>query len=227
MTTFTESDSPDLPPREATHPRGDLAGFLGFAVIDCVAGSGQVAVWLISRVAAAETASTNAVVLDLLDDGQAHRKIHAMTRQRVVLQTPGSDCEALPLTDPVAHLSSLDAIVDYADAMLVEIKQAIEAYARRVRSKSLAVPAPHRPSLGAPSDEGLPSARALAGANMLRQAWDYWLRVEQERVRRTVQPKTGTGPWIMPPGLDSPSIRVLPDEWMARAVQQPLEVYGV
>ena len=64
---------------------------LGFAALDHQPG-GPVAVWLVSRTDSAEASSTNAVVVDP-DDPEAVRKVHGLTRDRVVVLTPGSTDE--------------------------------------------------------------------------------------------------------------------------------------
>ena len=82
---------------------------LGFAAVD--RRSETVAIWLISRTDTAEASSTNAVVVDLADE-HALKKVHSLTRDRIVIATPGSDLTGLP----VACACLLDEATAVAEA---------------------------------------------------------------------------------------------------------------
>ena len=69
---------------------------LGFAAVD--RRPDTVAIWLVSRTDPDEASSTNAVVVDLADE-HALKKVHSLTRDRVVISTPGSDLSGLPISD--------------------------------------------------------------------------------------------------------------------------------
>ena len=85
---------------------------LGFAAVD--RRSETVAIWLVSRTDPTEASSTNAVVVDLADE-HALKKVHSLTRERVVIATPGSDLTGLPISDghPTALLGEF---IDATDA---------------------------------------------------------------------------------------------------------------
>lgn len=50
----------------------------------------------------------------------------------------------------------------------------------------------------------------------------HWLRTDEERRRRTVRPRTGESPWIMPEELNQAEVAEFPPAFAARVRSQPL-----
>ena len=117
---------------------------LGFAAVD--RRSETVAIWLISRTDPTEASSTNAVVVDLADE-HALKKVHSLTRERVVIATPGSDLTGLPISDghPTALLGEfIDATRTHQRAIV----EAVRSYAASRRGQKLVEPTfPAEPQL--------------------------------------------------------------------------------
>lgn len=67
-----------------------------------------------------------------------------------------------------------------------------------------------------------PRLRALAIADYICAAWTAWLFTDEQRLRRTVSPRTKETPWIMPAELNSPIIAALPAEFVDRVKPEPL-----
>ena len=179
---------------------------LGFAAVD--RRSETVAIWLISRTDPTEASSTNAVVVDLTDE-HALRKVHSLTRERVVITTPGSDLAGLPISNghPAALLGEfIDATRTHQRAIV----EAVRSYAASRRGQKLVEPTfPAEPQL----PETWPATcqdRALELAGLVGRAWTNWLASDGERLRRTTQPRTGRTPWIMPGELNQPELLALP-----------------
>ncbi len=195
---------------------------LGFVALDRQPG-GPAAVWLVSRTDVTEASSTNAVVVDL-DEPDALRKVHALTRDRAVIATPGSTWSDLPLP----HVYDASWVADFLAATRVHqdaITQAIADYAAGRKGQKLVSPS-------FPADPGLPDEwpdspeqRALLLAGVLCQTWTNWLLSDTERLRRTVQPRTGRTPWVMPTELNQPDLLELPPS-LADVRLQPVEAYG-
>jgi hypothetical protein len=64
--------------------------------------------------------------------------------------------------------------------------------------------------------------RALNAANYVRDAWSAWLLTDEQRMRRTINPRTGTTPWIMPDELGSPTLAEFPPEFTQLVKPEPL-----
>lgn len=192
---------------------------LGFAAIDRQPG-GPVAVWLVSRTEPAEASNTNAVVVEP-DDPAALRKVHGLTRDRVVVLTPDSTVEGLPLTG--AHDTTfLDRFTEATSAHQEAIIAAIRDHAATRKGQKLVEPtfpaAPESP-LEWPQP---PQLRALQLARWVGRIWTNWLVSDGERLRRTVQPRTGRTPWIMPEQLNQPALLELPPTLLDQLNVQPL-----
>ena len=192
---------------------------LGFAALDHQPG-GPVAVWLVSRTDSAEASSTNAVVVDP-DDPEAVRKVHGLTRDRVVVLTPGSTAEGFPLVG--AH--QVDLLTHFTDATRAHqeaIVAAIRAHAATRKGQKLVEPtfpaSPEPPEAWPES----PEQCALQLARWLGRAWTIWLVSDGERLCRTVQPRTGRSPWIMPAELNQPELLPLPPAMLDTLLVQPL-----
>jgi hypothetical protein len=195
----------------------------GICTIDRQPGSGTIAVWITGR--ADITAShTNAVVIDVTTDPDAMEKVRSLSRCCVVLSTEGTKLDGLPIDgDPLTRADVSDLLTE-AEESQRRILDAITAYKRRTRSNSLVEPTfPPSPSLNQfkpETDE--PSARAFATANYVRSAWTVWLSTDEERRRRTVQPRTGTSPWIMPEEMNGSTVPDFPARFASRLREQEL-----
>lgn len=182
---------------------------LGFAVIDRQPGNETTAVWLTSRVASDRADHTNAVTLKS-DDPDYRRKLRSLVADRVVLLTPGS--ESPSEVSNAVPVGALQAVKDDIELLQSQIVDAVAKYGERTRNKNLV-----RPSFSltpTPGDLDLSGEtttdRALATANLLGHLWTCWLKTEEHRRRRSVDPKKGTSPWIMPNDLSSVDIAELP-----------------
>ena len=103
--------------------------------------------WLVSRTDVTEASSTNAVVVDL-DEPEALRKVHALTRDRAVIATPGSTWSDLPLTD-VYDATWVADFLAATRAHQAAITQAIADYtAGRKGSRQPSLPTPTYPKGG-------------------------------------------------------------------------------
>ncbi len=185
---------------------------LGFAIIDCWSGSPNAAIWHVSRVTQSEADKTNAVLLRKDSDNDFDKKVEALTHSRILLCTEGSDIAELALASEVTNVRFLFNFIKIAEDLQERIIRAVDDYAARTNNKTLI-----RPDIAVPNIEvdmkSTKSAikRALLLADATCKVWTFWLRIERERVRRTVQPGTGITPWIMPPELNQHSVAALPD----------------
>lgn len=191
---------------------------LGFAAVD--RRSETLAVWLVSRTAPAEASSTNAVVVDLGDE-HARKKVHWLTRDRVVVATPGSDLDDLPISD--GHPTDLvGEFIDATRSHQRAIVAAIRSYTASRKGQKLVEPTfPTEPQL--PDDwPATCQDRALELAQLVSRAWTNWLVSDGERLRRTTQPRTGRTPWIMPTDLNQQELLALPPALADRLRPEPV-----
>jgi hypothetical protein len=153
------------------------------------------------------------------DDERHDAKVRALTVDRVVVLTDGT-------TPPVEFVQALDVrelgcLIDETAAHQQRISQAIADYKARTRNKNLITPNfPAEPKLGAPKHDE-PASRALAVADYVASAWMAWLVSDEQRVRRTTDPRTGATPWIMPEELGDPDLSAFPPEFAGRAKPEP------
>jgi hypothetical protein len=197
---------------------------MGIATVDRIMGEAFVAIWLTNRSAALEATHGNAVVIDLVNDPDAIEKVRSLTRLYAVLVTNGTDTDGLPIEGQPLTVSDIDAWVAETEAHQQAIEAAVDDYKRRTRQKGLVPPTfPVSPSWAdfTPS-ENTPGKRALATANYVARVWTNWLKTDEERRRRTVQPKTGKTPWIMPEELNQAEVAEFPSAFAARVQSQPL-----
>jgi hypothetical protein len=194
---------------------------LGFAVVDSQPGSDATAVWLTSRVAPDRADHTNAVTL-ASDDSDQGRKFRSLVADRIVLLTPGS--EAPCALSNVATIEMLETVTEEIELLQSRIVEAVANYSERTRSKNLV-----RPTFDvAPSPRdldlsgGSPALRALATANLLGRLWTCWLRTEEQRRRRSFDPKKGTSPWIMPDDMSAVDVAELPPSLSDEERPQPV-----
>jgi hypothetical protein len=195
----------------------------GITVIDRQAGAAQIAVWVTSR-NGAQASNTNAVVIDADGDPDAIEKVRSLTRCCAVLATDGTTLHGLPIEGKPLSVADVAVLLDEIEAQQGRILQAITDYKRRTRSKTLIEPTfPARPAREdfTPSEDTA-SQRAFTTANFVGRAWSTWLRTDEERRRRTEQPKTGKTPWIMPEDMNSAAVPDFPEQFATRLHEQPL-----
>lgn len=193
---------------------------LGFAVIDWQNGEGATAVWLTTRVTPERAGHTNAVrVFD--DDPAWEVKLRSLVADRAVLLTFGSTPPlALVAPIPADEVAALAAETESYQRRIVD---AVEMYVARSRSKALVRP-DFPVKVSPPEIHELADApqRALATANYLASVWNAWLATDEQRRRRTVDPREGTTPWIMPDDMNSPDLAEFPPEFTGRVRPQPV-----
>ncbi|WP_405162058.1 hypothetical protein OG203_38010 [Nocardia sp. NBC_01499] len=191
---------------------------LGFAIIDRQPAADATAVWVISRTGNTSVNNTNAVVISH-EDPRYDIKVHALTAGRSIVLTTGTE-PPISVADAI-HLDVFDDLIQQTATHQDLICTAIANYNTRNR-KDLVIPGfPPVPAL-APPQEDEPQYRALALANYVAQAWAAWLFTDEQRHRRTVAPKTGETPWIMPEELNGPTIVAFPDEFVGLVRPDPV-----
>lgn len=196
----------------------------GIAVLDRQPGSDAVAVWITSRGLGVGPANVNAVVLDLASDSDAIEKVRSLTRCCAVLATNGTTLEGLPIEGEPLTEAALDTLLAEISEHQHRITDAVKAFKTQTGSRTLAEPLfPPAPNAAnfAP-DEDTASRRAFMLANYVGRVWGSWLKTDEERRKRTVQPKTGTTPWIMPEDMNEQSAPDFPPMFAARVIEQPL-----
>lgn len=193
------------------------------ATIDRQPGSEIVAVWLTYRTDL-NADHGNAVVIDTANDPDAMEKVRSLTRSAAVLITDGTVLDGLPIEGEPLTVSDITALLTEVEATERSILDAITAYKKRTRSSSLIEPTfPSAPSVDRlkPERDDAP-ARALATADYMRRVWSVWLRTDEERRRRTIQPRTGQTPWIMPDSMNAPTVSDFPTGFASHLHQQAL-----
>lgn len=186
----------------------------GLAVLDVSEAHGTVTIWLTSRIGAAVTGHTNAVVFDAA--GLDWLRVEGMLADRYVFLTKRTEAAEGPIRD--LDLLPCDAVcfaneVEDTQQVLTEI---FEQYREQPGKQDLAEPA--WSTVPAPKDaggllDGRPNEVALAAADHIRQTWTAWLSTERERVRRP----------YMPP-RDTP-VRELPDAFKAVNRLQSIRIH--
>jgi hypothetical protein len=141
-----------------------------------------------------------------------------------VLVTDDTALDGLPVEGEPLKIADLNELLAEIAEHQQRITEAVRAYKTRTRSKTLTEPTfPDAPAQAdfAPHEESA-SQRAFALANFARRIWSTWLDTDAERLKRTVQPKTGASPWVMPAEMNEQSIPDFPPTFAARIVEQPL-----
>ncbi|MGW6698242.1 hypothetical protein [Nocardia sp. NPDC055049] len=177
----------------------------GFAIVDRQPVADVTAIWQTTRTENL-VRHTNAVVIEH-NDPEYNTKVQSLTANRCVVLTQGS--ELPPKLVHAQHIDFLDDFLDRITAHQGRILEATTNYSRREKTKLICPQFAPVAALAAPeADE--PRFRALAVANYVCAMWTAWLSAEEQRVRRTVSPKTGNSPWIMTPDLSSRTIAEFP-----------------
>jgi hypothetical protein len=193
---------------------------LGFAIVDRQPPAKATAVWLTCHLDGCRVNHTNAVVI-LHDDDRHDVKVWNLTADRAVVLTDGT-------TPPIVfkHALAVDAFAGLLEETSVYHQRIIEAvadYAKRTKNKNLVAPAFARNRVELkPDSRDEPAYRALSVANYVRDAWAAWLGTEEQRVRRTINPRTGKPPGIMPDELGSTELADFPAEFGKLVLPEPL-----
>lgn len=196
----------------------------GVAVVDHQPNAGQVAVWITARDGDQAT-NVNAVVIDVNSDPEAMTKVLSLVHRCVVLGTEGTTLDGLPIEGDALGVADVSALLDEVEAQQSRILDAIADHKQRTRSRSLVEPTfPARPAVDdfVPAEDTA-SQRALATANYFGRSWSAWLKTDEERRRRTVQPATGMTPWIMPESMNAATASDFPEGFAGRLHIQGLE----
>ncbi|MEU6583968.1 hypothetical protein [Nocardia sp. NPDC046763] len=191
---------------------------LGFAIVDRQPAADATAVWLTSRTGSTSVNNTNAVVISH-GDLDYDKKVRALTADRSVVLTTGT---IAPVSfSHAVHVDAFDDLIKRTAIHQDRICEAISDYNSRNR-KDLVIPSFLPAPVLIPPQGDEPQYRALAVANYVAQAWAAWLFTDEQRHRRTVAPKTGESPWVMPVELNGPTIAVLPAEFVDRVQPEPV-----
>lgn len=195
----------------------------GIAVVDRHPDSDEIAVWITSRGFGTEVSNVNAVVIDTATDPEATEKVRSLTRRYVVLATNGTTLEGLPIEGTPIREADLGLLLKEIADQQQRIVDAVQAYKARTRSKALTEPTfrtfPNFEDM-APDEDTAPR-RAFLVANYVGRVWASWLETDDERRRRTVQPKTNASPWIMPEDMNDPTTPDFPPSFASRLHEQP------
>ncbi|MGE5295432.1 MAG: hypothetical protein ACM3VT_11445 [Solirubrobacterales bacterium] len=195
----------------------------GIATIDRQPGCQQIAVWITSRTGN-YASHGNAVVIDSLSDSDAVQTVRSLTRHAIVHATDGSVIDGLPLEGVPLRKADFADLVTETEEVQAAILAAIAAY--KTRTRAGAVVSPTFPTSPIPDDfqpeVDEASRRAFAAANYACSAWRVWLATDDERRKRTVQPRTGSSPWMMPIEMNSQTAPDFPPKFSDRLRVQAL-----
>ncbi|MBC7275682.1 hypothetical protein [Nocardioides sp.] len=193
----------------------------GIATIDRQPGSNQIAVWVTNN--SGRVHHSNAVVIDAVNDPDTVEKVRSLTRCCVVLTTDGSTLEGLPITGALT-VGDIDRMLDDVDEWQDRIRSALAAHRKKTRSRTLVDPefSPRPVLADLEAANNTPPGRAFALASYAAAAWSNWLQTDLERRRRTVQPRTGKSPWIMPEDMSDQTSPVFPERFAAGLAEQPM-----
>ncbi|GAA5042043.1 hypothetical protein [Nocardia callitridis] len=190
---------------------------LGFAIVDRQPTADATALWLTSRTDTTFVRNTNAVVISH-NDPDYEQRVRSLTTDHCVVLTNGTEP---PLRFAHAVQADVfDELIELTATHQKRISQAVEDYSHRKRAKLVSPVFRPVPELAAPEcDE--PRFRALSLANYIGEVWAAWLFTDEQRRRRTVTPKTGESPWIMPEELNDPAVATFPTEFVDRVRPEP------
>lgn len=169
---------------------------LGFATVDNQPHEGVVAVWLTSQTSPNAATHGNAVRVDLHEDPDALKKVHALTRDRLLLLTDGSTTDGLPLKGYALRIEDLGRLATATESLRLEVGIG----ARPAREVS-------EPS------EDTPTLRTFEAANYLAGLWSDWLDADNVLRRRSAKRK------VREP-------QVLPADFIEGLAPQPVEAFS-
>jgi hypothetical protein len=193
---------------------------LGFAIVDRQPTADATAVWLTCHIEGSRVNHTNAVVI-AHDDERHDAKVRALTIDRAVVLTDGT-------TAPIPFVHALgvhafDDLVDETSAHRQLIADAVADYAKRTNNQNLVTPDfPKAVPTLTVDERDEPAYRALSVANYVARVWEAWLATDEQRVRRTINPRTKKPPWIMPKELGDPVLAVFPPKFAELARPEPM-----
>lgn len=196
----------------------------GIAVVDRQPDSDVIAVWITTRGFGLDATNVNAVDIDAAGDLDAVEKVRSLTRCCVVLATSGTTLDGLPIAGAPLHEADLDLLVAETLEHQQRITEAVKSYKARGGSNGLVEPTfplPVNPEDFMP-DADTASRRAFCLAKYAGRVWSSWLRTDEERRKRTVQPKTGRTPWVMPDDMNEPTTPDFPPSFASRLREQEL-----
>lgn len=191
---------------------------LGFAIVDRQPASDATAVWLTTRVEDTRANHTNAVVM-ANDDERYADKIWALTADRAVVLTDGTSPPATfenPLT-----VESFARLISEALDYQKRIGDAVAA-ARTPKRKLVDPDFPRTIPELVPDERDEPQFRALAAANYIANVWSFWLLIDEQRVRRTTDARTGKPPGLMPPELGDLTLSMFPPAFGTLVKPEPV-----
>lgn len=188
------------------------------ATVDRQPASDEIVMWVTSRVEPLRAANSNAVSLDAATDVDALEKVRSLTRECAVLATEGSVLEGLPIEGTRLELADVEGLIAETEERQRAIVAAVGEYKRRTKSAGIKEPsfAPSSRATDFPLRHSDAVQRTLATANFVAQAWSEWLETDDERRRRTMNPRTRSSPWMMPDELNSPEVGAFPPLLAAR-----------
>ena len=192
---------------------------LGFAIVDRQPSAAATAVWLTTQVGGTTDQHTNAVVIDL-DDDEYGKKIYALTADRIVILTEGSSAD--DLFQYALGVDAFDGLIAETTARQLLIEKAITDYMAKTKNKNLVIPNFPAPPMLPAETRAEPQHRALAVANYVAAVWSGWFATEEQRFRRTTDPRSGASPWIMPEELAAPEVSEFPPAFAGRVQPEPL-----
>jgi hypothetical protein len=191
---------------------------LGFAIVDRQPAANATAVWLTCR-EGSRAIHTNAVLIQH-EDERHDAKVWNLTADRAVVLTDGTT-PPLPFENAL-RVDAFDGVIDETSVLQQTIADAVAEYAARTKNRNLVVPVFSRaPDLKIDSRDE-PAYRALSVANYVAGVWSAWLGADEQRVRRSVDPRTGKPPWIMPEALGSPVLAEFPPQFAKIVQPQPV-----
>lgn len=192
---------------------------LGFAIVDRQPKADATAVWLTCRLDGSRVNHTNAVVISR-DDNRHDVKVWNLTADRTVVLTDGTE-PPITFEHPLA-IGAFTRLVEETSVYQQRIIEAVANYARSTKNKNLVSPVFGNRAELKPDGRDEPAYRALSAANYVRDAWAAWLATEEQRVRRTVNPRTGEPPGIMPEEMGSSALADFPPEFGQLVLPEPL-----
>lgn len=193
---------------------------LGFAIVDRQPTTNATAVWLTCHIEGSRVNHTNAVVVGH-DDQRHDAKVRALTTDRAVILTDGTT-PPLPFLHPLG-VEAFDTLIKETCVHQRLIADAVADYAKRTHNRNLVTPdfSTIVPTLTV-DDRDKPAYRALSVANYVARIWEAWLSTDEQRVRRTINPRTKNPPWIMPKELGDPVLVVFPPNFAELARPEPM-----
>lgn len=200
----------------------------GFTIIDAQTPSSDVVVWVVGRNPdqPLRPRSTNAVVIERGDERLA-AKVYALTRDCVVVATPGSDPAVATYDGEHLTLDNFEVLLAATQTHREAINEALSMYAVRPNPKTGKAPASPR-KITRPVFLSLPkwsdfepreisvTAQALAAANYVGAVWHAWLATDNERASRVESPPR------MTPELSDPQVAEFPAAFARLLTPQPV-----